>query len=394
MKKVKTFWESLVSAGAAGSPGKLIACRSINLLAVIIILLNVIAGPLLYLLIQKPVILAGSLLESVLMAVVIVLNRSRRHRAATWVLFAGLYVVGGYFAIVFGKDTYASIMMLFWMAMTGLFFGGFIYMSQRMVADMEASQESLEQQMVRALHANDQKKNFIRDFVHEIKSGFNPIEGMVGYLANKERLAKAKVSSEQLIGHIKSGCNGYRRLLSNLLEYSRLEHGKKDELIVEPLEIRSFMKQVVEEFQYTARAEHTHIRLLVDSGMPAVVYCDQVKLRQIANNLVHNAIKFVRAGCEVVITVHLQETDRWQLVVINDGGGFPAEQLRKYFHPYQHVRTGINMEGNGLGLFITHKLVEALHGNIEVMRKGVEHTAFEVTLPLEQPCSFSISATG
>ncbi len=84
------------------------------------------------------------------------------------------------------------------------------------------------------------------------------------------------------------------------------------------------------------------------------------------------------------LKVELHGLDAWQLTVINNGENFTEEQLKRIFQPYQHVRTGVNLEGNGLGLFITHKLVETLQGNIEVVREVKDHTVFEVTFPLEQ----------
>lgn len=257
--------------------------------------------------------------------------------------------------------------------------------------ELERQVAQLETDLLKALHANDIKKKFIREIVHEIKSGFNPIEGMVAYLAEKERLQKAKVTPEQLIAHIKGGCSGYRRLLANLLEFSKIEFGKKEDLIIEPLEIRPFMQQAVNEFQYAAKSESTAIMLQIEEEVPPIIYCDPIKLRQIANNLIHNAIKFVRSGCDIVVKVELEDPHTWRLVVIHDGENIPEEQLQKIFQPYQDVRTGINMEGNGLGLFITRKLVESLQGNIEVIRPGKMFTVFEVKLPLEQRMAFSVS---
>ncbi len=61
------------------------------------------------------------------------------------------------------------------------------------------------------------------------------------------------------------------------------------------------MQQAVNEFQYSASAEKTSIILQIDENVPAMVSCDPIKLRQIANNLIHNAIKFVRTSCDVVV---------------------------------------------------------------------------------------------
>lgn len=276
-----------------------------------------------------------------------------------------------------------TVLIIIFNILASLFFCVYWYSNQQQLRKLEGEKEELEQQLLKALHANDSKKNFIREVVHEIKSGFNPIEGMVAYLSENERLQKAKVSAEQLVAHIKGGCFSYRRLLSNLLEYSKLEYGRNDDPIVEPLVIRSFMQQVVDEFQYTAHAEQTLILLQVEEAVPPVVHCDPIKLRQIANNLIHNAIKFVRVGCDIIVKVDLSGSNTWQLAVIHEGENISDEKLQKIFYPYQHVRTGINMEGNGLGLFITRNLVETLHGQIGVIR-GKVLTVFEVKFPLQQ----------
>lgn len=334
MKKMNKLSEATLYAGAPHPFRTLSAGRSVNLFSVLIIGLNLVIGPLFYWVTGNAAVLWICLLD------------------------AGL------------------VSFLYWL---------YCDRNHRQQQEWQGQKEALEQELLKAHYANDGKKHFIREIVHEIKSGFNPLEGMIAYLGEKERLLKSKATTEQLIAHIKSGAFSFRRLLANLLEFSKIEYAKKDETIIEPVEIRAFMQQVVDEFQYTAQTENTVITLEIAPEMPVMVSCDPVKLRQVANNLVHNAIKFVPAGSGVLVSVGLHGRDNWQLNVINDGEGFSPEKLQQYFHPYQDVRTGINMEGNGLGLFITRKLVESLHGRIVLAKEDKAHTAFEVTFPLDQP---------
>lgn len=442
MKRTKAFFKAIICAGAYGSLKEQFTCKGVNALSAIIIVINVLVAPLFFFMTKDQGVLWGSLVEVVLIAFVIYLNAKHRHQTAGLLFFIVLNASTFYFAARLGKDVNAQLMIIFLIGLAsflyankkvraiciGITLASFIvleyaYQSQllpalplsegirdmmrwgsyfviallvsllfciysninsKLLNDLEEANEQLQQHLLKAFHANDSKKNFIREIVHEVKSGFNPIEGMVVYLAEKERLKKTKATPEQLIDHIRGGCSSYRRLLSNLLEFSKIEYGKKDDPIIEPLEIRSFMQQVVNEFQYAARSENATIMLQIDEPVPTIIFCDSIKLRQIANNLIHNAIKFVRSGCDIIVKVELKGLDRWQLAVINDGENIPEEQLQKIFQPYQNVRTGINMEGNGLGLFITRKLVEALRGDIEVVRADKMFTVFEVRFPLEQ----------
>lgn len=435
MNKIKAFSEAIICAGASSSVRKTFICKGINTLSAVIILINLMIGPLFYLITYKTAVLWGCLVEITLLCLVIILNARRQHHAASLLFFTILNIATFYFAALLGKEVNAQLMIIFLVGLAsflyddkglraicvGISLVGFIMLeyayqnnllptlplgegnrnlvrwgsyivitglvgslfciysniNSKLLTELEEQKEQLEQHLL-------SKKHFMREVVHEIKSGFNPIEGMVSYLAASDRLQKTSVSPEQLIGHIKGGCVSYRRLLANLLEYSKIEFEKKDDPIIEPLEIRSFMQQVVTEFQYAARSENTYILLQIDEKVPSIVSCDPIKLRQIANNLIHNAIKFARPNCDVVVKVELNGLDAWQLTVINDGENIPEEQLKRIFQPYQHVRTGVNMDGNGLGLFITHKLVDTLHGNIEVVRDDKEYTVFEVTFPLEQ----------
>jgi len=435
MKRIKTFLELIICAGASGSLRKAFTCKGVNRLSVALILISTIVGPVSFYLTGNSALLWGCVTADCLMGVVIFLNAKRRHFAAGLLFFIVLNMVTFYFAAILGKDANAQLMIIFLVGLASFLYDdkrlraicvcisflcflgleytyqnnllpaavleegtrnmirwgsylvitvmvGYLFciysdITRNLFDELEGQKEQLEQHLL-------SKKHFIREAVHEIKSGFNPIEGMVAYLAEADRLKKTTVTPDQLIAHIKGGCFSYRRLLANLLEFSKIEFGKKDEPILEPMEIRSFMQQVVNEFQYAANAEKTSIILQIDENVPAVVSCDPIKLRQIANNLIHNAIKFVRTSCNVLVKVELHGLDAWQLTVINDGENLTEEQLKRIFQPYQHVRTGVNLEGNGLGLFITHKLVETLHGNIEVVREDADHTVFEVTFPLEQ----------
>ncbi len=168
------------------------------------------------------------------------------------------------------------------------------------------------------------------------------------------------------------------RLVDDLLDGARVEAGKFD-LRVEPCDLREVLHETYSLFR-DASPDHT-LRLEVP-GTPVPVRCDPVRMSQVLNNLVSNAIKYSPAGGEV--RVALTQRDKHAVLSVADHGiGISPEDVERLFEPFQRSRSAHpEIPGVGLGLSVSKKIVEAHQGSIGFESRA-DGTTFHVEVPLD-----------
>jgi two-component system, NtrC family, sensor kinase len=165
-------------------------------------------------------------------------------------------------------------------------------------------------------------------------------------------------------------CKG---ILKSLLEFARPSGGTFREI-----DINELIKEVLLLLQHrTARLKHK-LELSLNRDLPKI-YADAGSLRQLLMNLLLNAIYFTSEGGSICITTGLDRAGRIRLTVQDTGAGIPAELLGKVFDPF--FTTKPVGEGTGLGLTISHRIVEEHRGTIEVESQPGKGTSFIITLP-------------
>jgi signal transduction histidine kinase len=169
------------------------------------------------------------------------------------------------------------------------------------------------------------------------------------------------------------------RLVGDLLDASRAEAGRL-ELRIE----KSDLKQLVEETALLVQGVSPNHRIDLDAPKGSVILdCDPVRIRQVLNNMITNAIKYSPWGGEVRIGLERQH-DRAVLTISDRGIGIPENELGRIFEPFSRShRSQQNIPGIGLGLYVARRIVEAHGGRIEVESAVNRGTTFRVSLPLE-----------
>ncbi len=170
------------------------------------------------------------------------------------------------------------------------------------------------------------------------------------------------------------------QLVDSLLDVSRLSTGRL-ELHLEPLELGEVTRELVHRFETEARA--AGVEVTVDSPQPVHGRWDRLRLEQVLTNLVSNALKYGR-GAPVDVRVRGDEAQA-VLEVMDRGIGIAPEDARRIFGRFERAVSSRHYGGLGLGLFITHQLVEALGGEISVDSRPGEGSTFTVLLPLTGP---------
>ncbi len=226
------------------------------------------------------------------------------------------------------------------------------------------------------------KSQFLAHVSHELRTpltsitGFtdNMLEGLAGSLSAKQ---------EQYLARIKANGNRLTRMITDLLDRSRIEAGKL-ELSLGPVVLTTLVSEVIEQLQPLARVKRQRLDLeCLEADL--VVWADADRLSQILTNLIDNAIKYTTDGGSVMLRIALEE--RMARVSVTDTGqGIPRDALPKLFDPFfrsrHHERSQI--KGLGLGLSIAKDLVELHGGSISVQSEVGRGSVFHFTLPVHR----------
>ncbi|MCD6498494.1 MAG: HAMP domain-containing histidine kinase [Deltaproteobacteria bacterium] len=226
------------------------------------------------------------------------------------------------------------------------------------------------------------KDRFLGIATHDIKAPLAAVEGYLRALSDGT-VDPGSDRGRQWIERSRQRLEGMRRLVTDLLDISRIESGKilSDKTRVNLL---ALAREACETFG--VQAETSGLTLTLESPDEVPLVCgSQDRLRQVVDNLVSNALKFTEEGG---VTIRLTPKDDMLEFQVEDTGiGIPQESLDHVFTDFYRVRTAKRREGAGLGLAIVYRLVEAHGGTISAASTLGKGTRFTVRLPLsEQVC--------
>jgi signal transduction histidine kinase len=166
-------------------------------------------------------------------------------------------------------------------------------------------------------------------------------------------------------------------LVNDLLDVTRLSVGQL-RIQREPVDLAALVREVVARFQ--SQAERAGCSLLLEVDGPVVGQWDRLRLEQVVSNLLSNAIKY-GAGHPVSIRVQAVET-RARLVVRDEGIGIEPHALPLIFRKFERAVSERHYGGLGLGLYVTHQVLQALGGTISAESTPGQGATFTVELPL------------
>ncbi len=215
---------------------------------------------------------------------------------------------------------------------------------------------------------------------HDIKAPLSSIIGHIELLSQqkntkeeKESLKNMRNSSEQILN-----------LSNKLLEYHKLEKGEST-LIISSFEPYLLIKNIVKSFNPIAQQKELSLKLNNKIPQKYTYYSDPFVLNQIFNNLINNAIKFTPTG-GVTITSIVKE-DQLIVEIKDTGVGISKKDQKQIFNEFQRVgslKSQREIEGSGLGLSITIKLIHLLNGKLALHSALKKGSTFTVTIPLSK----------
>ncbi len=223
------------------------------------------------------------------------------------------------------------------------------------------------------------RQEFISIVAHDLRSPLNAITvGVAALTRGIERGAGLdNDSARRVLGHLKSSGSSLTRMVSDLLDSSRIEAHR---LTIEPetLTLSSFLAGVVA--RAAAATEGHPVETLLPESLPAVI-ADSTRLEQVLSNLLSNAAKYSPPGSPIRIEAAARDGEV-EISVTNLGEGLTPQECANLFTRFHrsHTHRG-RVPGLGLGLYIAKGLVEAQGGSIWVDSKPGERTTFAFTLP-------------
>jgi signal transduction histidine kinase/ActR/RegA family two-component response regulator len=230
-------------------------------------------------------------------------------------------------------------------------------------AQLEASNLELGEARKESERANEAKSEFLSRMSHELRTPLNAILGF-GQILASEALPKTEVQKKEFVGHILRAGRHLLALINEILDLAKIESGGVT-LSPEPTSITDVLLECQKLVE--PQAGERGIRMVFPAENGIYVIADRTRLKQVVLNLLSNAIKYNRTGGAVLVGCEVGESQRVRVSVQDTGPGLRPEQLQALFQPFNRLgQESGPVEGTGIGLMVTKKLLELMGGTIGV----------------------------
>jgi CheY-like chemotaxis protein len=246
----------------------------------------------------------------------------------------------------------------------------------RDITKLKETQKELFLAKTRAEEALRAKSQFLSVMSHEIRTPMNSVIGLSHLLLEDnpredqlENLRTLQFSAENLLG-----------LINDILDFNKIDSGKieLETVVFEPAHL---LNRIVHSYAYQIREKTLEIVMDISPDLPQYIVGDPVRIAQILNNLISNAVKFTKNGTVKISMSPVTRTDRTVLIhfeVSDTGIGIPESKLDTVFEAFTQASSDTTRKygGTGLGLTIVKKLIQLFGSDIHVKSKPNQGTTF------------------
>ncbi|MDR2158780.1 MAG: response regulator [Treponema sp.] len=247
--------------------------------------------------------------------------------------------------------------------------------------------EKMKELALVAESASEAKSHFLANMSHEMRTPLNAVIGFAELELGKEKEENEKpvysAGTRESLEKIYSSGVTLLGLINDILDISKIESGKF-ELVPVNYDIPSLLNDTVVLNIVRIGSKPIVFKLDIDENLPARLFGDELRIKQIFNNLLSNAFKYTKEG-RVTLRIRCERngSEVWMNCSVSDTGmGIREEDIGKIFGEYNQVDTKSNrrIEGTGLGLTITKRLIQMMNGTISVESEYGKGTTFTLRI--------------
>ncbi len=246
------------------------------------------------------------------------------------------------------------------------------------ISERKRAEVAIRRAKEEAERANSAKSEFLSRMSHELRTPLHAILGFGELLALEGLSANQEVQIAQ-IDH------AGRHLLELVNEVLDISHGELGELrlSLEPVHVGEVVMEALEMIEPLAAERSVGVSAAPGDALDFHVRADRQRLRQVLLNLLSNGVKYNRVGGEMRVEASKTGEARGRIEVSDTGTGIGADDVRRVFEPFERLGAEeAGVEGTGLGLALTKRLIEAMAGRIGVDSVPGSGTTFWFELPL------------
>lgn len=226
--------------------------------------------------------------------------------------------------------------------------------------------------------ANQAKSEFLSFMSHELRTPMNAVLGF-GQMLELDA-DKLTHTHRQNVREILDAGNHLLHLINELLDLAKIESSKMD-INIEQIVVHDVLQKSIKLIKAHAIERHIEITDLV-SKENHIVYADETRLKQVLVNILSNAVKYNSKNGKITLKSEISDNQRLRISVTDTGKGLTVEEIDKLFTPFERLDQKSNIEGTGIGLVITKKMMELMNGTIGIMSIKEEGTTFWIEIAL------------